>query len=137
MGLPRILGIALFIFLASCPPLAGAQGSILDTQLEVSTALAQSSLTDAAIKKDDDAKIRAAVAQRDKALARRDALAARVKAGEARNAALVAANAVLVTANEALVAAVADNDRSYKAAIDGRKRSRGHIRPRRFGRLTD
>jgi hypothetical protein len=54
-----------------------AQASIVDTQMEVTTALVQSSLTIEAIKKTDDAKCR-------ELQARIDALVGQVKTGKAR-----------------------------------------------------
>jgi tetratricopeptide (TPR) repeat protein len=100
------------------PPAACAQGSIVDTQMEVTTAVVQSELTTEAIKKADDAKTRGLVEQRDRAAAQRDALAAQVKAGKAQKAGLVTANKVLASANDALVARLAATNTEYKVAID-------------------
>jgi tetratricopeptide (TPR) repeat protein len=82
---------------------ARAQGSVVDTQLEVTTALVQSSLTIQAIKKADDAKF-------SELQARIDALGAQVKTGRAKQA-------DLTVANEALVASLSETDAGYKAEI--------------------
>jgi hypothetical protein len=86
------------------PPAARAQASIVDTQMEVTTALVQSSLTIEAIKKADDAKCR-------ELQARIDALSVQVKVGKAQKAALIAAK-------EALLARLADTDTVYKAEMN-------------------
>src|ERR1700679_2762557 len=72
---------------SSLPALA--QASIVDTQLEVSTAVAQSSITTEAIKKADDTKCRAYQA-------RIDTLTGQVKAGKAQRADLIAAREALI-----------------------------------------
>src|SRR5580658_7131227 len=94
---------ALALALAALPALVRAQGSIVDTQLEVSTALVQSSLTVEAIKKADDARNRAL-------MVRIDTLAAQVMAGKVQKA-------ELVTAKEALIAQLSQSDTAYRAEI--------------------
>jgi tetratricopeptide (TPR) repeat protein len=98
--LTALLAFALSAWL---PAAVRAQASIVDTQMEVTTALVQSSITIEAVKKADDAKCR-------DLQARIDALEARVKAGKAQKADLVAAKA-------ALVARLSDVDVTYKAEI--------------------
>jgi tetratricopeptide (TPR) repeat protein len=90
MKLTLFLGGLLAFALASWPPVVRAQGSVVETQMEVTTALVQSQLTIEAIKKADDARTRALATQRD-------ALAVQVRTGKAQMAALVAANEALLT----------------------------------------
>jgi len=118
MKLPTALLVLLALTLTAWAPRVCAQGSIVDAQLEVTTAMVQSDLTLEAVKKADDAKIRGLVQQRDAAAAQRDALAAKVRAGKAQGAALAAANKALSATNDALVAALAATDAEYKLAID-------------------
>jgi len=100
IGLSGLLALVL----AFAPHATCAQGSIVDTQMEVTTALVQSSITIEAIKKADDARCRELVA-------RIDALTAQVKVGKAQKADLVAAK-------EALISRIAEEDAGYKAEID-------------------
>jgi tetratricopeptide (TPR) repeat protein len=95
-----LLAFALAVWV---PGSALAQASIVDTQLEVSTAVAQSSITTEAIKKADDTKCRAYQA-------RIDTLTGQVKAGKAQRADLVAAR-------EALIGRLGEIDTAYKAEI--------------------
>jgi len=102
--LTGVVGMLLVFALPVCLPApALAQVSIVDTQLEVSTAVAQSSITTEAIKKADDTKCRAYQV-------RIDELTGQVKAGKAQKAELIAAK-------QALVGRLSDLDATYKGAI--------------------
>jgi tetratricopeptide (TPR) repeat protein len=80
-----------------------AQGSVVAIQMEVTTALVQSSITIEAIEKANDAKCR-------ELQARINALSAQVRAGKAQKA-------DLVLANQALVAQLSETDSVYKVEI--------------------
>ena len=103
MKLTLVLAALLTFALAAWPPAAHAQASIVDTQMEVTTALVQSSLTIEAVKKADDARCR-------DLQARIDELSAQVKAGKAKQA-------DLTSAKEALLTRLGDVDGAYKAEI--------------------
>jgi tetratricopeptide (TPR) repeat protein len=103
MKLTVVMAALLALALVAWPPAARSQASIVDSQMEVTTALVQSSITTEAIKKADDAKCR-------ELQARIDALAAQVKAGKAKQADLTAAK-------EALVARLGETDAAYRAEI--------------------
>jgi tetratricopeptide (TPR) repeat protein len=102
--LTGVVGMLLaFVLSVYLPAPALAQVSIVDTQLEVSTAVAQSSLTTEAIKKADDTKCRTYQA-------RIDTLTGQVKAGKAQKAELIAAK-------QSLVDRLSELDATYKAEI--------------------
>src|ERR1700722_6435295 len=89
MNRTLVLATALAWALAASASVSRAQVSIIDTQLEVSTAVAQSALTTEAIRKADDAKCRALQA-------RIEALTGQVRAGKGQKAELIAAKDALV-----------------------------------------
>jgi tetratricopeptide (TPR) repeat protein len=103
MRMIRNFGIAIALIMASCPLAANAQNSIVDAQLEVSTALVQSSITIEAIKKADDAKyllLQTRVFD----------LEMRVRDGKAQRVELLAAK-------EVLIEQLSTSDAAYKTEI--------------------